>query len=81
MQLIKDIFGREQEQYNSFINTISEFFLCENMKNELVWKKTTSGEFLVKSFYQDYGEAGGTTQREWKWVWEGIALHKTKALI
>ncbi|EOY16579.1 Uncharacterized protein TCM_035385 [Theobroma cacao] len=75
------VFGWEHKQYDSFNDTINEFFLCENMKDELVWKKTANGEFTVKSFCLNYVELRRENQREWKWVWGGYAPHKTETLV
>ncbi|WRX31364.1 Reverse transcriptase zinc-binding domain - like 10 [Theobroma cacao] len=81
VKLRRQVFGWEHKQYDSFNDTINEFFLCENMKDELVWKKTASGEFTVKSFCQNYVELRRENQREWKWVWGGYAPHKTETLV
>ncbi|EOY00278.1 Uncharacterized protein TCM_010121 [Theobroma cacao] len=64
VKLRRQVFGWEQEQYESFNDTIKEFFLCKNMKDELVWKKTASETLVWQLMHGKVAVKGELIKRE-----------------
>ncbi|XVF30130.1 hypothetical protein REPUB_Repub16aG0030600 [Reevesia pubescens] len=50
VNLIRYLFDWENDQWKDFLNTISEYTICLNMEDCLIWKWTSSGEYSPKSF-------------------------------
>ncbi|EOY15545.1 Uncharacterized protein TCM_034564 [Theobroma cacao] len=50
VQFRRQLFDWEVEQWEQFHDSLKEFHLCKDFKDELVWKRETSGNYTTKSF-------------------------------
>ncbi|EOY30246.1 Uncharacterized protein TCM_037520 [Theobroma cacao] len=63
VELRRQVLGWEEEQYRRFLISIGEYFPCQELGDELVWKGNASGIYTTKSFCQVIRAGGGSKEK------------------
>ncbi|XVF83481.1 hypothetical protein PTKIN_Ptkin16aG0491300 [Pterospermum kingtungense] len=77
--LRRRVFGWESEQWNNFLETVQDFFVCDNFKDKLIWKSTTQGVYTPKAFSNDHLKVGNFLHSGWKMLWTGLVPPKVES--
>ncbi|XWS31445.1 hypothetical protein CRYUN_Cryun23aG0076500 [Craigia yunnanensis] len=71
-------FDWELQQWNDFMSILKDYLVCNNWKNTLIWKGSSSGEYSVKCFCKSVMSVAHQKCEYWKFVWSSLAPLKVE---
>ncbi|EOY03714.1 Uncharacterized protein TCM_018827 [Theobroma cacao] len=81
VDLRRQPFGWEENQWEHFRNTVEECCLCKDMKDTLVWKCTASGQYSVKSYCKEVLQPNINVEDPWKEIWSGLVPFRIEVFV
>ncbi|XVF45253.1 hypothetical protein PTKIN_Ptkin02bG0190300 [Pterospermum kingtungense] len=77
--LRRKVFDWEKVQWSEFVALLENFYICNNLKDNLVWKGNPSGQYSSKSFCLSVLKKQSIIERDWKKVWTRLLPPKIEA--
>ncbi|XVF82174.1 hypothetical protein PTKIN_Ptkin16aG0024000 [Pterospermum kingtungense] len=74
------LFNWEVELWNSFWELLGGYSICTTLKDSIVWKLDSSGNYSPKSFCMAFLDTKFQRYQWWKDVWAGLAPPKVETL-
>ncbi|XVF42758.1 hypothetical protein PTKIN_Ptkin01aG0390000 [Pterospermum kingtungense] len=79
IHLQRPLFDWERTQWDMLMVSIQEFHINEGLEDNLIWKSSTSGKYLVKDFCYQFSQKFGSMNPLWDNVWTGLIPPKVEA--
>ena len=71
--LRRRLFRWELNRWDDFCVILKGFIMCESLKDSLIWKRTSSGQYSTNQFCKYVIKSGSSNLEWWKLVWLKLA--------
>lgn len=76
--LRRPVFNWEVTQWTTFLDILSDYSVCEDLNDKLIWKKTCSGKYYAKSFSTTVSSHENVGGEGWLKFWKGLLPPKVE---
>ncbi|XVE85397.1 hypothetical protein DITRI_Ditri17bG0087800 [Diplodiscus trichospermus] len=69
VELRRNLFDWELEQWNNFRSLIDGFMVCDNLEDAVIWESTTSGAYSTNQYCREFLKISSNFHHNWRLVW------------